>query len=91
MVTAYTVYFGVCLGSALFGVLGAVIFLVQVIRSAADSYPGKATSQRWILIMLAVSDLFADLGEYRRERACAHWILSTPTHCMRTWMVASTS
>ena len=63
MVTAYTVYFGVCIGSALFGVLGAVIFLVQVIRSANDTYPGKATSQRWILIMLALSDLLADLGK----------------------------
>lgn len=64
MVAAYTVYFGVCMGSALFGVFGAVIFLIQVIRSATDAYPGKATSQRWILIMLAISDLFADVGKY---------------------------
>ena len=63
MVTAYTVYFGVCIGSALIGVFGAVIFLVQVIRTSSDGYPGKATSQRWILIMLALSDLFADLGK----------------------------
>ena len=63
MVTAYTVYFGVCIGSALIGVFGAAIFLAQVIRAANDGYPGKATSQRWILIMLALSDLFADLGK----------------------------
>ena len=63
MVTAYTVYFGVCIGSALIGVFGAAIFLTQVIRTASDGYTGKATSQRWILIMLAVSDLFADLGK----------------------------
>lgn len=64
MVTAYTVYFGVCIGSALFGVLGAVVFLVQVVHSASEAYPGKTTSQRWILIMLAISDLFADLGTF---------------------------
>ena len=63
MVAAYTVYFGVCMGSALFGVFGAVIFLIQVIRSTTDAYPGKATSLRWILIMLAISDLFADVGK----------------------------
>ena len=65
MVTAYTVYFGVCIGSALVGVFGAVIFLTQVIRTVSDGFPGKATSQRWILIMLAVSDLFADMGKLR--------------------------
>lgn len=70
MVTAYTVYFGVCMGSALFGVFGAVIFLIQVLRSTTDAYPGKATSQRWILIMLAVSDLFADLGKVQWRRGC---------------------
>ena len=75
MVAAYTVYFGVCMGSALFGVFGAVIFLIQVIRSTTDAYPGKATSQRWILIMLAISDLFADVGKINsgpdaRSRLC---------------------
>lgn len=74
MVTAYTVYFGVCTGSALFGVFGAVIFLIQVIHSASDAYPGKATTQRWILIMLAISDLFADLGKCMRSLPyCAAW------------------
>ena len=66
VVTAYTVYFSVCMGSALIGVFGAIIFLVQVIRTASEAYPGKATSQRWILIMLAVSDLCADLGRYMK-------------------------
>ena len=64
-VSAYTVYFAVCLGSALIGVIGALLFLCQVVRNANEfnSQVGAASSQRRILILLALSDLFADIGE----------------------------
>ena len=69
IVDAYTVYFSVCIGSALIGVLGALLFLAQVLRLGRDPYLGGApNSQRRILILLAVSDLFADLGKPERER-----------------------
>ena len=61
VVTAYTVYFAVCMGSALMGVLGAALFLAQVVRSAKE--PGTSTTQRRILMMLAISDLCADIGK----------------------------
>ena len=64
VVHAYTVYFAVCLGSALIGALGAALFLVQVLKSRADQ-PHGSSSQGRILILLAVSDLFADIGEVR--------------------------
>lgn len=60
---AYTVYFGTCFGSALIGIVGAIIFLVQVVRNGRE-HPGSSTSQKWILIMLALSDLLADVGEW---------------------------
>lgn len=60
IVTAYTVYFSVCIGSALIGVLGASLFLYQVLR--AELYRSISTSQRCILTLLAISDLFADIG-----------------------------
>lgn len=60
VVTAYTVYFAVCMGSALVGVIGAALFLVQVSRSTDD--PGSSITQRRLLIMLAISDLCADIG-----------------------------
>lgn len=67
VVLAYTVYFSVCIGSALIGVAGALLFLSQVMRNTNEStYQSSATSQRRILILLAVSDLFADIGESRR-------------------------
>ena len=62
VVNAYTVYFAVCVGSALIGVIGAVLFLSQVLRNA-NYQAGTASSQRRILIVLAISDLFADIGE----------------------------
>ena len=62
---AYTVYFAICAGSAVIGVVGAILFLAQVLRLGKDPYLGGApNSQRCILVMLAVSDLLADLGEY---------------------------
>ena len=67
IVDAYTVYFSVCIGSALIGVLGALLFLAQVVRQGRDPYLGGApNSQRCILILLAVSDLFADIGKSGR-------------------------
>ena len=66
VVHAYTVYFAVCLGSALIGALGATLFLVQVLRSGADQ-PHGSSSQRRILILLAISDLCADIGEAKRQ------------------------
>lgn len=67
VVLAYTVYFSVCIGSALIGVAGALLFLSQVMRNTNEStYQSSATSQRRILILLAVSDLFADIGKSRR-------------------------
>ena len=61
VVLAHTVYFGTCLWSALIGVLGSSLFLFQVARNAQETQP--STSQKWILIMLAISDLLADIGE----------------------------
>ena len=61
---AYTAYFSVCAGSALIGVIGALLFLAQVLRLGKDPYLGGATtSQRCILVLLAVSDILADVGE----------------------------
>lgn len=69
IVDAYTVYFSVCIGSALIGVVGALLFLAQVLRLGRDPYLGGApNSQRCILVLLAVSDLFADLGKSEEER-----------------------
>ena len=62
VVIAHTVYFSACFGSALIGVIGASLFLFQVIRSKHEAHPGTSTSQRRILIMLAISDVFADIG-----------------------------
>lgn len=61
IVLAHTVYFGTCVWSALIGVLGALLFLFQVVRSTHE--PGISNSQKWILVMLALSDLLADIGE----------------------------
>lgn len=58
---AYTVYFSTCVFSALIGAVGAVIFLVQVIHNSRR-HPNSSVSQKWILIMLACSDLLADIG-----------------------------
>lgn len=63
IVLAHTVYFGTCIGSALIGILGASLFLFQVVRTSHEGYPGISSSQKWILIMLALSDLLADVGE----------------------------
>jgi hypothetical protein len=63
VVLAHTVYFGACLWSALIGALGSLLFLFQVARSTQEAHPGISSTQKWILIMLAISDLFADLGE----------------------------
>ena len=61
---AYTVYFSVCIGSALIGVVGALLFVAQVLRQGKDPYLGGApSSQRCILVFLAVSDVLADLGK----------------------------
>ena len=63
IVSAYTVYFSVCTGSAIIGVVGAALFLAQVLRLGKDPYLGGApSSQRCILVLLAVSDVCADLG-----------------------------
>ncbi len=70
VVTAYTVYFSVCLGSALVGIVGALLFLVQVCkvgRGSGDAHAqaggaGISRSQYCILVLLAVSDLCADIG-----------------------------
>jgi len=73
IVDAYTVYFSVCIGSALIGVLGALLFLAQVVRQGRDPYLGGApNSQRCILILLAVSDLFADIGKSGRAVSCSY-------------------
>lgn len=62
---AYTVYFSVCTGSALIGVIGALLFLAQVLRLGKDPYFGGApNSQRCILVLLAVSDILADVGKF---------------------------
>lgn len=61
VVEAYTAYFGVCLASAVVGVIGATLFLYQVVRG--EPCVGLSGSQRSILVFLAVSDLFADIGE----------------------------
>ena len=64
IVDAYTVYFAICAGSAVIGVVGAILFLAQVLRLGKDPYLGGApNSQRCILVLLAVSDLLADLGK----------------------------
>jgi len=59
---AYTVYFCTCIGSALIGAVGAIIFLVQVIRNSSR-LQSSSSSQKWILIMLGMSDLLADIGK----------------------------
>ncbi len=64
VVLAHTVYFGTCIWSALIGVLGASLFLFQVVKSTQEAHPGISSSQKWILIMLALSDLFADIGKF---------------------------
>lgn len=70
VVHAYTVYFAVCLGSALIGALGAALFLVQVLRARTDQ-PHGSTSQRRILIWLAISDLCAVIGVVARS---CYWL-----------------
>lgn len=60
---AHTIYFGTCIWSALIGALGSVLFLFQVARSAQEAHPGISSTQKWILIMLALSDLLADIGK----------------------------
>ncbi len=67
VVTAYTVYFGVCLLSALVGIVGAILFLVQVCKVAkatedTQGGAGISRSQYYILVLLAASDLCADIG-----------------------------
>lgn len=62
IVLAHTVYFGTCIWSALIGVLGSLLFLFQVAKSAQEAHPGISNTQKWILIMLALSDLLADMG-----------------------------
>lgn len=70
IVEAYTVYFAVCSGSALIGVVGALLFLAQVLRLGKDPYFGGApNSQRCILILLAISDLLADLGKCNKSKS----------------------
>ena len=72
---AYTVYFSVCIGSALIGVVGALLFLAQVLRQGKDPYFGGApSSQRCILVLLAVSDVMADLGKYISARSVRYSI-----------------
>ena len=63
IVLAHTVYFGTCICSALIGVAGALLFLVQVVKSTQEGHPSISKSQKWILIMLALSDLLADIGK----------------------------
>ena len=63
IVLAHTVYFGTCIWSALIGILGASLFLFQVVRTTQEAHPGISSSQKWILIMLALSDLLADIGK----------------------------
>lgn len=64
VVTAHTVYFSVCIVSALMGIVGATLFLTQIIMSATITKSlGGSTSQRWILVLLALSDLLANFGE----------------------------
>ena len=60
---AHGIYFATCLGSALIGVVGASLFLFQVVRNHHEKHPGSSRSQMWILIMLSCSDLLADIGE----------------------------
>lgn len=57
---AYSVYYGVCLGSAAIGAPGALLFLFQMLCGEARKRISK--SQRNILINLAIADLLADLG-----------------------------
>ena len=59
---AYSVYYGVCLGSAAIGAPGALLFLFQVLCGEARKRISR--SQRNILINLAIADLLADLGEH---------------------------
>ena len=66
VVTAHTVYFSFCIVSAALGIIGAVLFLTQIIMSGSLTKSlslGGSNSQRWILIMLAASDLLANVGE----------------------------
>ena len=69
IVLAHTVYFGTCLGSALIGIIGAVLFLAQVVRSTQEVHPAISNSQKWILIMLALCDLLADIGRCSMQYA----------------------
>ncbi len=64
VVTAHTVYFSFCILSAAVGIVGAVLFLTQIIMSASLAKSlGGSSSQRWILIMLAGSDMLANVGK----------------------------
>ncbi len=76
IVLAHTVYFGTCIWSAVIGILGATLFLVQVVRTTQEAHPGISNSQKWILIMLALSDLFADVGKWK-----GHGVGNGLKHC----------
>ena len=71
VVDAYEAYFSVCIVSALIGVLGAALFLMQIVKLGKDPYRGGAPNSQRILSLLAVSDLFADLGELREREHLA--------------------
>lgn len=61
VVHAYSVYYGVCLGSGMIGAPGSLLFLVQVLCGEASKSISR--SQKNILINLAVADLLADIGK----------------------------
>ncbi|XP_064385154.1 G-protein coupled receptor 143-like [Halichondria panicea] len=81
VVTAHTVYFSFCIVSAALGIIGAVLFLTQIIMSGSLTKSlslGGSNSQRWILIMLAASDLLANVGVI--TRSCFWLIYWRPRH-----------
>ena len=73
IVLAHTVYFATCICSALIGIIGASVFLIQVVRSTHEAHPAISNSQKWILVMLALCDLLADVGKYICEGSIILW------------------
>ena len=60
---AYKIHYYVCIGSATVGVIGALLFLCQLLCGNVKNMITK--SQKNILVSLAVCDFLADLGELK--------------------------
>ncbi len=82
VITAHTVYFSVCIVSAAVGIIGAVLFLTQIIISASLTKSlGGSSSQRWILKMLAASDLLANIGKNSYIKNLVHVTMNESIVC----------